>query len=98
MTLYTPIANTSSGIQELIADALAEGLAKDQETLVLAELQPNTWTNIPASVDNPTRAIAGLQLRSSSGESLPLDSQMIGGTWQIRSAIALTNVQILLEY
>jgi hypothetical protein len=99
MTLYTPIANTS-GIQELITEALTEGLAKDQETLVLANVPAGEWVNFPASTTNPGRAIAGFIVADSSGNDITssVETRQSGGAWQISSLVSLTNVQLKLEY
>jgi hypothetical protein len=94
MTLYTPISGGTDALKKAIDDALT----KDQETLVLASLPADTWTDFPASIANPGRPIAGMTFRSSAGELMSLDTQFIGDKWQVRSGLDLTNVQILLEY
>lgn len=96
MTLFTPIGNASG--TNALQTAIDEALAKDQETLMLANLPANVWTDFPVSTKNPGKPIAGFLIRSSTGESLRLDTQNSGGTWQVMTGIALTNLQIQVEY
>lgn len=100
MTLYTPIQSGlgSGAVSDEVKAAISDALTKDQEVLVIPSVPVNTWTNFPDSTQNAGRTIAGFSLRSSSGESLPLDTRLSGGKWQVLSAIALTNVQIYVEF
>jgi hypothetical protein len=95
VTLYTPLSSNDT-IQDLIDTALT----KDQETFVIASLPADTWTDFPTSTipANVGKQIAGFEIRSSTGEDLPLDTQFVEGVWQIKTAIALTNIQIKVEY
>jgi hypothetical protein len=93
MTLFTPLTSTTdtTAIQSAIADALI----KDQAGFVVSIVAPNTWYNFP---DTGGRVIAGFAFLDSTGDEIDLDTRTNGGTRQYMSAIALSDLQILLEY
>jgi hypothetical protein len=93
MTLFIPLPTSldKAAIDKSIADALT----KDQAEFVASIVAPNTWYNFP---DTGGRAIAGFTFLDSTGDEIELDTRINGGSRQYMSAIALSDLQILLEY
>jgi hypothetical protein len=93
MTLFMPL--TSAVDTAAMQAAIANALTKDQAGFVVSIVAPNTWYNFP---DTGGRAIAGFTFLDSTGDEIELDTRINGGSRQYMSAIALSDLQILLEY
>ncbi len=64
------------------------------ETVVLANLPADTWTDVPAGTQ--VTAPLFIDTLDASGNAIDINARLVGGKWRVISSVAMTNVQIIL--